>query len=390
VKTIAAALAAAREKLPGFEARLLLGQVLRQPPVWLLTHDDAVLDDAALCAFNALVMRRHAGEPVAYLLGHREFFGRDFAASPAALIPRPETELLVEVALSAIKKGKVGADGTAAKGGTARNAPRILDLGTGTGCIAITLALEYPSAQVTALDASRDALALATENAHRLNANVRFLHSDWYAAVAGETFDLIVSNPPYIAAADAHLTQGDLRFEPPAALASGVDGLDAIRHIIAAAPAHLSAQGQLWLEHGFDQADAVRALLAAAGFTAIEQHRDLAGIVRVSGGVWCDGIKTTLVHHVSLYRGSSSWAKHGGDEYCGLSGRSANSSSGAGGFCSAAFSRAQMDGCHSGPLESCSDLGRLRFAFALPGCFVGSAACCAFLHCLISSMNRLL
>jgi release factor glutamine methyltransferase len=273
--TIAAALAAAREKLPSFEARLLLGHVLQQPPVWLLAHDDVLLDETALRGFNDLIARREAGEPVAYLLGRREFFGRDFAASPAALIPRPETELLVEVALKKLGDG---------------NTARILDLGTGTGCIAITLALECPSAQVTALDASRDALALAAENARRLNASVRFLHSDWYAAVQGEIFDVIISNPPYIAAADAHLTQGDLRFEPPAALASGADGLDAIRHIIAAAPAHLSAQGQLWLEHGYDQADAVRALLAAAGFAAIEQHRDLAGTVRVSGGIYCGAI----------------------------------------------------------------------------------------------------
>ncbi len=273
--TIAAALAAAREKLPGFEARLLLGHVLQQPPVWLLAHDDVLLDETALRGFNDLIARREAGEPVAYLLGRREFFGRDFAASPAALIPRPETELLVEVALKKLGDG---------------NTARILDLGTGTGCIAITLALECPSAQVTALDASRDALALAAENARRLNASVHFLRSDWYAAVQGEIFDVIISNPPYIAATDAHLTQGDLRFEPPAALASGADGLDAIRHIIAAAPAHLSAQGRLWLEHGYDQADAVRALLAAAGFTAIEQHRDLAGTVRVSGGVYCGAI----------------------------------------------------------------------------------------------------
>jgi release factor glutamine methyltransferase len=298
--TIAAALAAARKKLPGNEARLLLGQVVQKPAAWLLAHDDAALDAATSHAFNALVARREAGEPVAYLLGHREFFGRDFLVSPATLIPRPETELLVEVALRAARK--VGAGDTAYDGqtgdvlpavapaDTARQAQpsRILDLGAGTGCIAITLALECPSARVTALDASRDALVLAAENANRLNASVRFLHSDWYAAVAGETFDVIVSNPPYIAAADTHLTQGDLRFEPPAALASGADGLDAMRHIIAAAPAHLSAHGQLWLEHGYDQADTVRALLAAAGFTAIAQHRDLAGIVRVSGG-WRSG-----------------------------------------------------------------------------------------------------
>lgn len=279
MNTIAAALAAAREKLPGFEARLLLGHALQQPPVWLLTHDDGVLDEAALRVFNDLIARRHAGEPVAYLLGRREFFGRDFVTAPGVLIPRSETELLVDIALK-----KLGVGDAAAETETARNAPQILDLGTGTGCIAITLALECPSAQVTALDASPDALAIAAENARRLNASVHFLRSDWYAAVQGEIFDVIISNPPYIAVADAHLTQGDLRFEPSAALASGADGLDAIRHIIATAPAYLSAHGQLWLEHGYDQADAVRELLMAAGFVAIEQHRDLAGIVRVSGG----------------------------------------------------------------------------------------------------------
>ncbi len=317
--TIAAALAAAREKLPGFEARLLLGHVLQQPSVWLLTHDDGVLDETALQVFNALITRRHAGEPVAYLLGHREFFGRDFVTAPGVLIPRPETELLVDIALKKLGAGETTdeppaqqegagqnpvlfavdalqggraknallavADGETPTGTeTASNTPQILDLGTGTGCIAITLALECPQVRVTAVDASAAALAIAKENAQQLNATVRFLQSDWYAGVEDETFDLIVSNPPYIAVADTHLAQGDLRFEPPAALASGADGLDAIRHIIATAPAYLSAQGQLWLEHGYDQADAVRALLIAAGFIAIEQHRDLAGIVRVSGG----------------------------------------------------------------------------------------------------------
>lgn len=278
MKTIAAALAAAREKLPGSEARLLLGHVLLQPPVWLLTHDDAMLDAATLDAFDALVMRRAAGEPVAYLLGHREFFGRDFVTRPGVLIPRPETELLVDLALK-----KLGTP-RGLPAGRAGETPHVLDLGTGSGCLAITLALECPLAQVTALDVSSEALAIAAENARRLTANVRFLRSDWYAAVRGEVFDIIISNPPYIAVADAHLTQGDLRFEPPAALASGADGLDAIRHIITTAPAYLSAHGELWLEHGYDQAEAVRELLIAAGFVAIEQHRDLAGIVRVSGG----------------------------------------------------------------------------------------------------------
>lgn len=277
---LAAVITTAREKLPTSEARLLLGHVLQKPLAWLLAHDDEVLDEAGLSAFKTLVTRRAAGEPVAYLLGYREFFGREFLTTPATLIPRPETELLVERVIEKVSL-KVGDGETAIK----HKSRRILDLGTGTGCIAITLALECPGVLVCAIDASKAALDVAQSNAQRLNANVRFLHSDWYAAVAGETFDVIVSNPPYIAAADAHLTQGDLRFEPPAALASGADGLDAMRHIIAAAPAHLSAHGQLWLEHGYDQADTVRALLAAAGFTAIAQHRDLAGIVRVSGGV---------------------------------------------------------------------------------------------------------
>jgi len=271
MNTIAAALAAAREQLPGFEARLLLGHVLQQSPVWLLTYDDAVLDDAALDAFNALVARRYAGEPIAYLLGHREFFGRDFAAAPGVLIPRPETELLH----GAIVR-KLGAGDTVTEVKTACQPPQILDLGTGSGCIAITLALECPQARVTAVDASAAALAIAKKNAQQLNATVRFLQSDWCSSVAGETFDLIVSNPPYIAAADTHLTQGDLRFEPLAALASGADGLDAIRHIIATAPAHLSVHGQLWLEHGYDQAEAVRDLLLAAGFVAIE-HQAIVG-----------------------------------------------------------------------------------------------------------------
>lgn len=272
---LAAVITAAREKLPTSEARLLLGHVLQKPLAWLLAHDDEVLDEARLSAFKTLVTRRAAGEPVAYLLGYREFFGREFLTTPATLIPRPETELLVERVIE-----KVGDGETAIK----HKSRRILDLGTGTGCIAITLALECPDASVFAIDANEATLNVAQANAQRLNANVRFLHSDWFAAVGGEKFDLIVGNPPYIAAEDAHLLQGDLRFEPLAALASGANGLDAIRHIIATAPAYLNFAGELWLEHGYDQAEAVRELLDSAGFLHIEQHCDLAGIVRVSGG----------------------------------------------------------------------------------------------------------
>jgi release factor glutamine methyltransferase len=273
MNTVAVVLEAARRKLPASEARLLLGQILGQSAAWLLAHGEQVLDEDDLLAFASLAARRAGGEPVAYLVGRREFFGRDFEVSPAVLIPRPETELLVEIALA-----KVGG------GDTATGAARILDLGTGSGCIAITLALELPQAQVTALDASAAALAVARRNAERLDVRLRFVQGDWFDAVDGEAFDLIVANPPYIAAADPHLAAGDLRHEPATALASGADGLDALRRIIAGAPAHLAPGGQLWLEHGYDQAPAVLDLLAGAGLAATEQHRDLAGIIRVSGG----------------------------------------------------------------------------------------------------------
>ncbi|OHC67686.1 MAG: protein-(glutamine-N5) methyltransferase, release factor-specific [Rhodocyclales bacterium RIFCSPLOWO2_02_FULL_63_24] len=281
MSTVAAALAAARTKLPASEARLLLGHVLGRPAAWLLTHDDEVLDEAALLAFASRVARRAGGEPVAYLLGYREFFGREFAVSRAVLIPRPETELLIEIALARVMRSGIHADGA---GNAATSAARILDLGTGSGCIAITLALEIPQAQVTAVDASAAALEVAQDNAERLGAKLRLLQSHWFDRLADERFDLIVTNPPYIADADPHLLAGDLRHEPATALSSGADGLDAIRQIVDGASAHLAPGGQLWLEHGYDQAVAVKELLAAAGLTGIEQYRDLAGIVRVSGG----------------------------------------------------------------------------------------------------------
>ncbi|MDA8255991.1 MAG: peptide chain release factor N(5)-glutamine methyltransferase [Betaproteobacteria bacterium] len=272
MSTVAAALAAARAKLPANEARLLLGHVMDRPAAWLIVHDDQVLDEDQLLAFASLVARRAGGEPVAYLVGFREFFGREFAVSSGVLIPRPETELLVDIAL----RQKVGV-------GTAATA-RILDLGTGSGCLAITLALEIPQAQVTALDASAAALDVARDNAQRHGAQLRLLQSDWFSALAGERFDLIVANPPYIANTDPHLAAGDLRYEPRTALASGSDGLDAIRRIVADAAKYLAPGGQLWLEHGYDQAVAVRELLAAAGFVGIEQIPDLAAILRVTGG----------------------------------------------------------------------------------------------------------
>jgi release factor glutamine methyltransferase len=273
MNTVKAVLAAAGKSLPASEARLLLGHVMDRPAVWLIAHDDEPIDEAVLLRFASLVARRKGGEPVAYLVGYREFYGRDFLVSSAVLIPRPETELLVDIVLGK----RVGA------GGTATSATRILDLGTGSGCIAITLALEIPSAQVSAADISSAALDMARRNAERLGASVDLLQSDWFDGLAGERFDLIVANPPYVAAGDSHLAAGDLRHEPGTALASGDDGLDAIRRIVAGAPRHLVPGGQLWLEHGYDQADAVRELFAA-GLSGIEQHRDVAGIVRVSGG----------------------------------------------------------------------------------------------------------
>lgn len=275
--TVADALAAARAKLPASEVRLLLGHVMVRPAAWLIVHDDQVLDEDQLLAFASLVARRAGGEPVAYLIALREFFGREFAVSSAVLIPRPETELLVEIALA-----RVGAGGTVT--GAATSVARILDLGTGSGCLAITLALEIPQAQVTALDASAAALHVARSNAQRLGAPLRLLQSDWFSALADERFDLIVANPPYIADADPHLATGDLRYEPRGALASGSDGLEAIRRIVADAAEHLAPGGQLWLEHGYDQAVAVRQLFAAAGFVEVEQIPDLAGILRVTGG----------------------------------------------------------------------------------------------------------
>ncbi|RLJ62081.1 peptide chain release factor N(5)-glutamine methyltransferase [Sulfurisoma sediminicola] len=276
--TVAGALAAARQSIPIVEARLLLRHALGASAAWLEAHRDDLLPRSAAEAFAALVERRACGEPVAYLLGFREFYGREFSVTPDVLIPRPETELLVEIGQKI-----VGTPGVL-PAGRAGDTASLLDLGTGSGCVAITLALELPQARVSAADISAAALAVARANATLLGADVSFVESDWLACFGGRRFDLIVSNPPYVAAGDPHLSEGDLRFEPPSALACGADGLDAIRRIVADASRHLEAGGWLLLEHGYDQADAMRELLAAAGFADIEQHRDLAGIVRVSGG----------------------------------------------------------------------------------------------------------
>lgn len=268
--TVGAALAAARRELAAVDARVLLCHVLARDAGYLIAHDAEPLDAAQRAAFAALVARCAAGEPVAYVTGEREFHGRPFRVTADVLIPRPETELLVDWALEMLPADRPA---------------RVLDLGTGSGCVALCVALARPRAGVVAVDRSAAALAVANENARRLGAaNVALRESDWFRALDGESFDVIVSNPPYVETGDPHLEQGDLRYEPAAALASGADGLDAIRAIVAGAPAHLAPGGCLIVEHGYDQAARCRALFGAAGFDHIASRRDLAGIERVTCG----------------------------------------------------------------------------------------------------------
>ena len=267
---VAALLAQARQRLDAADAELLLAHALGRSRTWLLAHgdDDIARDNAT--RFLALVERRATGEPVAYLTGSRGFWTLDLVVTPATLVPRPETELLVELALARIQ---VDAEA------------RVADLGTGSGAIALAIAKERPRARVVATDASGDALGVARENAERNRiGNVEFRQGDWLAPLAGETFGLIASNPPYIALGDPHLEEGDLRFEPASALSSGVDGLDAIRSIVRDAPAHLCTRGWLLLEHGWGQGEAVRVLLREAGFVEIATERDLEGRDRVTLG----------------------------------------------------------------------------------------------------------
>ena len=260
----------ARSRIEPGEAEWLLSHVLGKSCSWLYAHGDEALDTATVRRFDDLLARRLAGEPVAYLIGRRGFWRFDLQVTPATLIPRPETELLVEWALDRMP----------------RDRPlRVADLGTGSGAIALALAYERPNAQVVATDASADALAVARGNADSLAlGHVEFRHGDWFAPLRGECFDLIASNPPYIAEIDAHLDQGDLRFEPRAALASGADGLDAIRVIARDAPGHLLAGGWLLIEHGWEQGADVRALLHDAGLIEVETARDLEQRDRISLG----------------------------------------------------------------------------------------------------------
>jgi release factor glutamine methyltransferase len=257
--------------LAPIDAQVLLAFVLRRDRAWLAAHATDVLAPADAEAFARLARRRRDGEPVAYLTGWREFWGLSLTVDPAVLIPRPETETLVECVLSKLPQGRD---------------VRVLDLGTGTGAIALALAHERPRARIVATDTSESALSVARDNARRLAmASIEFIRGSWFDAVpAGERYDVIASNPPYVAAGDIHLGEGDVRFEPAGALVSGTDGLDALRAIIGSAPSYLPTGGWLVVEHGFDQSEAVRALFAAVGFAALESHRDLFGIPRVAAG----------------------------------------------------------------------------------------------------------
>ena len=260
--------------LPGsdtaqLDAELLLAAALGKPRSYLRTWPERELDDEQLQRFHAAIARRQQGEPVAYILGQQGFWSLDLEVAPHTLIPRPDTELLVETALDLLPHNPICA----------------LDLGTGTGAIALALATERPGWTVTGVDRVPEAVSLAERNRRRLKlTNARFSESHWFSALASQRFALIVSNPPYIRADDHHLDEGDVRFEPASALVAGEDGLDDIRLIIQHAPAHLAAGGWLLLEHGFDQAAAVRELLAGQGFTEIESRLDLGGHERISLG----------------------------------------------------------------------------------------------------------
>ena len=254
---------------PRLDAEWLLAAALGKPASYLRTWPEREVPAEAAERFGAWLARRSKGEPVAYILGRQGFWSLDLEVAPATLIPRPDTELLVETALDLLPA--TPAD--------------VLDLGTGTGAIALALAAERPAWRLTGVDRVPEAVALAERNRARLGlGNAGFLVSHWFSALAGQRFAMIVSNPPYIAASDPHLARGDVRFEPASALVAGADGLDDIRLIVAQAPGHLQPGGWLLLEHGFEQAAAVRGLLTARGFVAVESRRDLGGHERISLG----------------------------------------------------------------------------------------------------------
>ncbi len=267
-RTVRAALGESAEAIGTTDARALAAHAWGVTRAWLAANPMHVLTESQDARLDLLVAQRAMGQPVAYLVGQREFWSREFAVGPGVLIPRPETETLVEAALARL-----------APGGSA------CDLGTGSGAIAVTLACERPGARVVATDASPAALAVARANALAHGAAVDFREGPWFAPVAGEAFDLVVSNPPYVAAGDPHLARGDLRFEPRAALTDeSADGLASLREIVAGAPAHLKKGGWILIEHGYHQAEACQRLLESAGFADRLAISDLAGIPRVAGG----------------------------------------------------------------------------------------------------------
>lgn len=256
--------------VPVAERRRIAAHLLGRSTAWVFAHGDHVPDAANAERLNALLQRRASGEPIAYLLGKREFYGRDFEVTPDVLIPRPETEHLVEAMLATLPA----------------TSARVVDVGAGSGCIALTLACERPEWAVVGIDIDEAALAIAERNRQRLGCgNVEWQRADLLDEVDGP-FDAIVSNPPYVAAGDPHLDQGDLRFEPARALTDDGDGLQLIRTLITQSTSRLHSGGWLWTEHGYDQASRVRELLKQAGFHAVESRCDLAGIERITGGQW--------------------------------------------------------------------------------------------------------
>jgi release factor glutamine methyltransferase len=277
--TITAALVSGAARLghlpdtPRLDAEVLLMHILGKDRAYLRAWPERVLSPDQAERYRQLIERRAEGRPVAYLTGQREFWSRLFTVRPGVLIPRPETELLIELALAALP---------------ADRAADLLDLGTGSGIVAVTLAAERPRATVTATDLSPDALAVARENAARHGlTNIRFAQGDWFAALPeNERFDLIASNPPYIAERDPHLSLGDVRFEPTLALASGPEGLDALAAIATGARKRLKPGGRLLLEHGYDQAEPIALLLAGLGYAEIAHHPDLQGHLRATSARW--------------------------------------------------------------------------------------------------------
>lgn len=268
IPTVAGVLAEARRLgVDLLDAQLLLGQALGQSRAWLIAHDDAALDAAQTAHLGAALAQRAAGVPLAYLTGVQNFCGLTLHVGPGVLVPRPETEALVHWALACV---------------AGRQRPEVADLGTGSGALALAIRAASTQADVTAVDRSAAALAIARGNGERLGLPVQWLAGDWWAPLAGRRFDLVVSNPPYVAERDPHLPA--LRHEPREALVAGDDGLDDLRRIVTGAWAHLKPGAWLLLEHGHDQGDAVRALLACAGFERAETRRDLAGLDRLSGG----------------------------------------------------------------------------------------------------------